>query len=287
MRRVEAIYDLGPQNADALKKYSLFFDRLRLLRLLGSDEPVDERLKADLRFLDSADFAKFVNSGYLHVARLSKALDDPDVQEALVRAYDPDREDYFCETSLGSDFFVRFLTFSVNHYEPELDCVPIYRSAISSISRGESYEKKSVLEVAMEQFPVPGETCAWQDILDFKQEMSDKQWHFRRFLSTLASKRQTAAEVRDDLEWTLNEYRKAMKIHKLKSSDSFIEVYLIPLVELGEDLAKFNWSKIAKGALSVKKRQVELMEAEMKAPGRECAYVFEAQKRFGSKGMQS
>ena len=33
---------------------------------------------------------------------------------------------------------------------------------------------------------------------------------------------------------------------------------------------KFNWSKIAKGALQVGKRKVELMEAEMKAPGREC-----------------
>jgi hypothetical protein len=57
--------------------------------------------------------------------------------------------------------------------------------------------------------------------------------------------------------------------------------YVIPVIEFAEDLAKFNWSKIAKGALSVKKHQVKLMEAEMKAPGRECAYVFEAQKRFG------
>jgi hypothetical protein len=35
-----------------------------------------------------------------------------------------------------------------------------------------------------------------------------------------------------------------------------------------------------KGVLSIKKRKVELMEAEMKAPGRECAYVFDARKRF-------
>ena len=47
-----------------------------------------------------------------------------------------------------------------------------------------------------------------------------------------------------------------------------------------ENLVKFNWSKIAKGALQVSKRKVELMEAEMKAPGRECAYVFDARKRF-------
>jgi hypothetical protein len=73
----------------------------------------------------------------------------------------------------------------------------------------------------------------------------------------------------------------AMKLHHLKAGNSFVEVYVIPVIELVEDLAKFNWSKIAKGALSVNERQVELMEAEMKAPGRECAYVFEAQKRFG------
>jgi hypothetical protein len=59
-----------------------------------------------------------------------------------------------------------------------------------------------------------------------------------------------------------------------------MEVYVMPLIEFVEDFAKFNWSKIAKGVLSVKKREVELMEAEMKAPGRECAYVFEARKRF-------
>jgi hypothetical protein len=94
-------------------------------------------------------------------------------------------------------------------------------------------------------------------------------------------KNQAEAEIRDDLEWTLNEYRKAMKIHRLKAGDTFMEVYVIPVIELVEDLAKFNWSKITKGALGVQKRQVELMEAEMKAPGRECAYVLEAQKRFG------
>jgi hypothetical protein len=33
--------------------------------------------------------------------------------------------------------------------------------------------------------------------------------------------------------------------------------------------------------MAVKKRKVELLEAEMKAPGKECAYVFEARNSFG------
>ena len=81
--------------------------------------------------------------------------------------------------------------------------------------------------------------------------------------------------------FVLNEYSKAMHLHQIKASNSFLEVYVIPAIEIVEDLIKLNWSKIAKGALAVKKRKVELLEAEMKAPGRECAYVFEARKRFG------
>jgi hypothetical protein len=139
-----------------------------------------------------------------------------------------------------------------------------------------------VLHAVSNMFPEPDDGCAWQDVIDFKFEMADKLWHFRRFLHTLATKKQTETEIRDDIDWTLNEYTKAMTIHHLKAGDSFLEVYVMPVIELVEDLAKLNWSKIAKGFLSVEKRQVELMEAEMKAPGRECAYVFEAQKRFGS-----
>ncbi len=74
-----------------------------------------------------------------------------------------------------------------------------------------------------------------------------------------------------------------MEHHRLKTSISFVDVFLISSVELLEDIVKINWSKIAKGALSVKKRKIELMEAEMKAPGRECAYVFDAREKFGAK----
>src|SRR4051794_35338027 len=94
-------------------------------------------------------------------------------------------------------------------------------------------------------------------------------------IGTLAFKEQTEAEIREDLEWSLNEYIKAMKVHHMKSSYGLMDVFLVTPIELIKALVKLNWSKIAKGVLSMKKRAVELMEAEMKAPGRECAYVFD------------
>jgi hypothetical protein len=140
-----------------------------------------------------------------------------------------------------------------------------------------------IATVTLSAMPVPDESCSWQDIIDFKAENRDKKWAFRRFLETLATKRQTEAEIRDDIEWTLNEYRNAMKIHGMKSSQSFVDVFLITPLEILEDLVKFKWAKLAKGFLSVTRRQVDLMEAEMKAPGKECAYLFDAQQRFRAK----
>jgi hypothetical protein len=139
-----------------------------------------------------------------------------------------------------------------------------------------------VLSIALKALPVPDEQCSWQDIIDFKGESRDKQWSFRRWLNSLVTKDLAIAEMQDELEWMLNEYAKAMEIHKIKASQSYVDVFVISPLEIIEHVVKFNWSKIAKGALQISKRKVELMEAEMKAPGRECAYVFDARKRFGA-----
>jgi hypothetical protein len=136
------------------------------------------------------------------------------------------------------------------------------------------------VQVALEAFPMPDAESALDDILDFKTELKNKQWNFRRFLNTLGTKQQTEAEIRDDIEWTLNEYTKAMGRFKLKRSVSLMETYVIPTVEAFEN---FKPSSFLKGLVAIKKRKIELLESEATAPGRECAYLFDARKRFGGK----
>jgi hypothetical protein len=163
-----------------------------------------------------------------------------------------------------------------------IDTVPICKTELPRLaSSAQPKGAETVLRVALESLPAPDDSCAWQDIIDFRTDGRDKLWSFRRFLHDLATKPQTEAEISDDIEWTMNEYATAMKLHNLKAAHSFVDVFLISPLEIIENLAKLNWSKIAKGILSVKQRKVELMEAEHKAPGKECAYVFDARQRFG------
>jgi hypothetical protein len=168
--------------------------------------------------------------------------------------------------------------------EPECEIAGIYQRPSEDIAPLFHGSAKSPMENAIsagfDVFPTPDETCALDDIFAFKNEMHDKAWSFRRFLKTLATKSQTEAEIRDDIEWTLNEYTKAMEHYRLKRSVNFMETYIIPTVEAFENLKP---SSFLKGLIAIKKRKIEALEGQANAPGRECAYVFDALKRFGPK----
>jgi hypothetical protein len=318
MRPLEGVMDrsqLG--DPDILKKYSLLFDKVHLIKVNGlhgfydmlhRSGIIDERrTNAEVDFLEKQGFISgideasyqmllrtLVDSGLLeedwrldelfnshltYASIISLAIKD-EFGDGSYRKSVEERKKKPGISEEFSDSFARITSVVLAHQNKQTDLVPICFSDLEDDGL-DDLQTKTVWSVGLDQFPVPGPGSAWEDVLNFKEEMRDKQWHFRRFLHSMISKKQTEAEIRDDIEWSLNEYTKAMKLHKLKAGESFIEVCVIPVIELAEDLAKFNWSKIAKGALSVKKRQVELMEAEMKAPGRECAYIFEVQKRFG------
>jgi hypothetical protein len=322
MRRLEGVMESSRlSDADDLKRYALFFDRVHLIKVSGLHSLYDlmhtvglrdpRRTDAELDFLEKRGFISgidersyqglitkvvntsqfieqaehhdlfhehmgFVNFSNIIAKHLSEEFGPQSLGETPeMRQKKPGASDHL------SDSYVRITSLGLAIENSQIDLVPVCFGEPQNHMLTDD-QRQIVWGVALDRFPTPGPTSAWEDILNFKSEMHDKQWHFRRFLHSLTTKRQTEAEIVDDIEWSLNEYTKAMELHHLKAGNSFMEVYVMPVIELAEDLAKFNWSKIAKGVLSVRKRHVELMEAEMKAPGRECAYVFEARKRFGT-----
>jgi hypothetical protein len=265
-----------------LKHVALFFDDVHVVGLKQLQHVIEDSAGgADLTFLQSRNFLN-------HISPVGQA---PLLTAAQLASY---MEDFQPELySLPMSGLEILNAVSVRMASSELesadsDSAPIFsemearfEAHLPAETEQPATSKEDVLSVALDALPAPDETCSWDDIFAFKAELLEKQWGFRRFLGTLATKQQTEAEVRDEIEWMVNEYRKAMEIHHIKASQGLIDIYLITPLELIEDLVKFRWSKIAKGMLSVQKREVELMEAEIKAPGRECAYMFHARKRFG------
>jgi len=217
-----------------------------------------QSIKADVRFLQSSDFVTNIPGmpGFIFSRR---AITNRVLMGVL-------KSDMATDLNNRS---VRTIASAGRQYL-SVDTIPLFRNTFpeSPDKEGAATSTEEVLAIGLHALPVPDEMCAWQDILDFKAASDHKLWSFRRFLGTLASKQQTEAEIRDDIEWSLNGYAKEMDRFKLKRSVSFMETYVIPTVEA---LESFKPSTFLKGVVSIKKRKVELLEGESNAKGRECA----------------
>jgi hypothetical protein len=308
MRELHGVYISGPSFPRInLKSTAILFDKLHVV---GLNSHID-RLRRDAKSSEFFGEMHLLDCEYLLYRRFLSPLAVADKYYKTIDAFDEQvgitpeqafeimKDPLAAASNLGLSedvmmlmgkhgaeiirrqcLLVRFAACQVEASGSQ--AVPIGGFAQMKLDKSVRPECNQVLHVASKLFPLPDESCSWEDVFNFKAEMAGKLWNFRRFLRQLGSKNQTENETKDDLEWTLNEYKKAMEIHKLKASNTLLDVFVITPIEILEKLATFRWSEIARNFLSVKKRQVELMEAEMKAPGRECAYIFEAQKRFGS-----
>jgi hypothetical protein len=293
MRELHGVVNLrDSDDVYGLKGTALMFDKLHVMPFSFDEFNEyfeDQYLGPEYSFLKSSGFAQTIPLE--RSIEMGGILNDPGSHDFGVEKthfqfaadtwhHDIRRGIQTNSLDAADDLWVRLMAVDLGKFQAG-DCVPICRLSPFGINTGQAEcSIKEVIALSMRDFPMPGETCSWQDIMDFKAEAHDKLWTFRRFMHDLAVKQQTEAEVRDDLEWSLNEYSKAMEIHEMKSGTGFFEVYVIPTLEALENIAKFNWSKVAKGAVKAKARSVELREAERKAPGCEVAYVYDVRKRF-------
>ena len=276
MRELHGVLFSGHKDLN-LKQRALLFDRFHLWHF-ADQESKTPKVEAELDFL--RDRGVVIDAPPFDMDAFGQSLEQSDFHEgfAVVRSLgDTLSQDAAAELGMMSarDLVTRYLIKTiVPPQDSDLVAIcelPLPASHVSPRSR-------DVISIAFTCLPLPNDSCALEDVLDFKAEQHDKQWAFRRFIHDLATKRQTEAEIRDDIEWTLNEYKREMERFKLKRSVSFMETYIIPTVEA---LENFKPSSFLKGLVSIKKGKIELLEAEAKAPGRECASVFDARKRFG------
>jgi hypothetical protein len=206
-----------------LKRHALLFDRFYLIDsdfIVAGALPPFRHLQVEASFLLERNLIaevdrQLISKHYTPPPALSREEKDQGLKEHILRSFSAtaeERRQMDVERQRERDDLVRQFSVSLNK-NPGFDTVPICWQDFGS--EGLSAEPpaahlQSILRVSLEALPVPDHTCAWQDILDFKIELHDKQWEFRRFLSSLSTKQQTEAEIRDDIEWTFNEYAKAM-----------------------------------------------------------------------------
>lgn len=141
---------------------------------------------------------------------------------------------------------------------------------------------RPVLEVIIPKLPIPSETTSWEEIIEFRSD-PDSQSKFlamRDWMNEVARNKLSKIEIEQKAEYLIDQFQQHMKLHKMKTQPGIFQTAIVSGTEIIEDLVKLKWSKLAKKLFSFRKKKIELLEAELKATGRELAYVIKAQSRF-------
>jgi hypothetical protein len=194
---------------DDLKRHLMFFDKIHaVMKALPVPRGHEEEFANSMDFLHSHNIlletATCVRYRDLQPEKLLELPPPPESPEKL----------------LLEDLVVRQV--AMQAASPEYDVAPVFQTSIFPCVTGITAERMA-LSIGFSALPTPDETCAFQDILDFKAELHDKEWDFRRFLHSLATKKQTENEIRDEIEWMVSQYTKAMQIHHLKTTHGIVD----------------------------------------------------------------
>ena len=152
----------------------------------------------------------------------------------------------------------------------------------SETMTGES--RAEVIEVVLANLPVPDDSHALPDVLAFREEARSQGLiqGLRVWINDMASGKLTGFEVSDKLEDLVSRYERTLAVEKMQRDTGVVETLVTTTAEVAESLVKFNWSTAAKRLFEVRRKQIDLMKAEMTLPGREVAYLVKAREQFGS-----
>jgi hypothetical protein len=139
-----------------------------------------------------------------------------------------------------------------------------------------------VVRVLLKNIPEPSSDASLEQILQFREdpENKDKMVAFRRWARTMVARQIPEREIVEELDWLTHEYTEYMRLHKMKVNKGMVEIFVTTGAEIAEGLIKMQWGKLAGLLFSLRHRKIDLLEAELKAPGREIAYVIQARKEF-------
>jgi hypothetical protein len=274
---------VNPDSMDHLKKLALLFDHLHIVPEITP--PFDETSWVEMaplfRFLESEGLINKEKS-YIVVGSLAQEAYEDWQAENIGREGIKISDDFwpseYNHLSAQEKMLRLIAKGLVSHSEDTV--VPVC-STFPPIGKEdtEAHSLENVLRVTLKAMPLPGETCAWDDILDFKTEAYEQGWNLRRFLRTLATKKQTEGEIRDGIEWCLEQYSQAMKRRRWLTVKSAVTAFVVPAITLLEDPAsKHPFSLAIATSIAIAAMKMELYETEAKAVGRECAYIFNARR---------
>jgi hypothetical protein len=140
----------------------------------------------------------------------------------------------------------------------------------------------NVLRAVLHQLPLPDANTPWQDISNWRCDTDARRLYarLRHWMNETARRDAKTSDVVDAIAAALADYETYMAAHHRMMHRTRAEVVLTTAVETFEDLATFKWSRAMTRLFGLFRAEATLTADELKAPGREIAYLSASRERF-------
>ncbi|MBS1772174.1 MAG: hypothetical protein JST82_04895 [Bacteroidetes bacterium] len=163
--------------------------------------------------------------------------------------------------------------------------VSIYETKLINDNLPVTTTKEEVLAFILNKIPILDLNTTWEAILEYKSDEDAKRKYYALidWVNEVANSNMTISEIEDKYNYLYHEYEAQLKLHRLKTTHTRFEVVVNTVAGIAENLVRFKFSDISKALFSINKDQLDLMEAETKITGRELGYIYDVNKKFGTK----
>jgi hypothetical protein len=281
---------------DIAKKYALFFDSFMGVadQYEISENLIDDRHIAEIQFLkEKGLIIEFFDpketksgSGVLD----GFCIDIPRTDKSAgFRYFDSDKNEFKEEKFLlkdrNLDDFIARLGSLWADKDMGLNACPIYlRGGLLPYPEGiEGNTKKvDVTSIALTRMPEPDESVSWEQILDYRSDpqSNGKMLALRKWMNKIVRDNLSQREIEDELDWLMYDYERQIKLHRMKYRTGVLETIVTSIPDIIQKLIRVQWGDAAKTLFKLTRLKLELMEAEMKVPGSEVAYLVETRRKF-------
>jgi hypothetical protein len=143
--------------------------------------------------------------------------------------------------------------------------------------------RRAFYDVVLSKFPIPSEQTPWEQIIEFRKDrdVQARYLALRRWINKAVRSNLSIAELSDELDYLTNRYEEYMRISRMEYRWKSLRTLLSIPVDWVIGGLTLNPRKLAR-PFELKERQIALLKAELKAPGREISYLVQAKENFGN-----
>jgi len=143
-------------------------------------------------------------------------------------------------------------------------------------------EMSDTVRVVLTAFPVPDDSVPWERIIDLKKD-ENLAYHLeelRLWIRKVVEIGLSPVEVKEGIEYALSQYEAALRLHRIKTGSTALQLLLTIPSAIVEDLSRLRFGKAADRLFSVRLTKAALLETERSAPGKELAYLSQLRGRL-------